>query len=82
MDVFEQWLNDEILSGPENTPVADSSAGRQPFLATLWLHTNHQPHPALPEFYHAYTDVYGNPAGDYLGTLTQMDHQVCILYSG
>ena len=72
-----------------------------PFLAVLWLHTNHMPHPAMPEWYHAYTGVDGQvstlirtthsalcevrvraltcdpqPAGDYLGTLSQMDQQV------
>eukprot|EP00050_Salpingoeca_kvevrii_P018241 m.72016 g.72016 ORF g.72016 m.72016 type:complete len:569 (+) comp7975_c0_seq4:1186-2892(+) len=47
-----------------------------PFVALLWLHTNHVPHPALPEYYHAYRDTQGNWAGDYLGTITQMDAQV------
>ena len=28
---------------------------------------------ALPEWYHAYTDKLGRPAGDYLGSLSQMD---------
>ena len=45
----------------------------KPFLTLLFLHTVHQPHPAMPEYYFAYNDTYGNPAGDYLGTLTQMD---------
>eukprot|EP00039_Didymoeca_costata_P025389 m.13161 g.13161 ORF g.13161 m.13161 type:complete len:719 (+) comp4799_c0_seq2:74-2230(+) len=48
----------------------------QPFLAFVWLHTNHEPHPSLPNFYHNYTDAFGDPAGDYLGTLTQMDVQI------
>jgi hypothetical protein len=43
---------------------------KKPFMALLWLHTNHEPHPALPQFYHNYTDVFGDPAGDYLGTAT------------
>lgn len=42
----------------------------------LWLHTNHMPHPSMPEWYHAYEDANGQPAGDYLGTLSQMDHQI------
>lgn len=44
-----------------------------PFLAYMALSTNHVPHYALPEWYHAYTDALGNIAGDYLGTLSQMD---------
>jgi hypothetical protein len=44
-----------------------------PFLAYIALSTNHEPHYALPEWYHAYTDAFGKPAGDYLGTLSQMD---------
>lgn len=53
-----------------------SRASGKPFFATLQLHTNHQPHPSLPEYYHAYNDTNGAPAGDYLGTLTQMDAAV------
>ena len=52
------------------------AAGAPPFLAVLWLHAIHEPHPALPQFYHAYNDTFGDPAGDYLGTLTQTDAQV------
>lgn len=36
----------------------------QPFLAVLWLHTNHIEHIALPEYFNAYKDVFGKPAGD------------------
>merc|ERR1719465_58449 len=43
------------------------------WLAQLSLHTNHEPHPALPEFYNAYTEAEGGPAGDYHGTISQMD---------
>ena len=39
MDTFEEFL-DRKTTGPEKSP----------FLAVLWLHTNHEPHPALPEF--------------------------------
>ena len=46
----------------------------QPFLALLFLHTNHDPHYALPEWYHAYNDTEGNWAGNYLGTVSQMDN--------
>ena len=53
-----------------------SQAAGKPFFATLQLHTNHVPHPALPQYYHAYNDTNGDPAGDYLGTLTQMDAAV------
>ena len=58
------------------TFVQKNVALNQPFLALLWFHTVHEPHPAMPEFYHAYKDVYGDPAGDYLGTITQMDVQI------
>ena len=47
-----------------------------PFLALLWLHTVHEPHAALPEFYHGYRDAFGDPARDYLGSITQMDVQI------
>lgn len=53
-----------------------SRAAGKPFFATMQLHTNHQPHPSLPEYFHAYNDTNGAPAGDYLGTLTQMDAAV------
>ena len=46
-----------------------------PFLASLWLHTVHTPHAALPDFYYLYNDSRGQPAGNYLGLLTQMDAQ-------
>lgn len=29
--------------------------------------------------YHTYTDVFGKPAGDYLGTLSQMDNSLGVL---
>ena len=51
-------------------------AASRPFLAALWLHTPHTPHPALPRFYFGYNDSYGGPAGDYLGAISQMDEQV------
>jgi arylsulfatase len=38
------------------------------FLAYLCLHSIHEPHPALPEYYNLY---HNDP--DYLGTITQMD---------
>eukprot|EP01059_Diplonema_ambulator_P032057 TRINITY_DN60_c0_g1_i1.p1 TRINITY_DN60_c0_g1~~TRINITY_DN60_c0_g1_i1.p1 ORF type:complete len:694 (+),score=216.79 TRINITY_DN60_c0_g1_i1:125-2083(+) len=53
----------------------------KPFFAFLWLHTNHVPHYALPEWYHAYNDTLGNPAGNYLGTISQMDYQIGRLHS-
>ena len=46
------------------------------FMAQLWLHTVHIPHPAMPQWYHNYSDVHGQPAGDYLGTVSQMDAQI------
>jgi hypothetical protein len=45
----------------------------RPVMAWLHLHTNHVPHFALPQWYHAYNDSLGNWAGDYLGTISQMD---------
>ena len=54
---------------------ASVSAGAS-FFATLQLHTNHVPHASLPEYFYAYNDTAGRPAGDYLGTLTQMDAAV------
>ena len=66
MDLFEDFLTRKAPGGSEASP----------FLAVIWLHTNHVPHPAMPEWYHAYKDVYGEPAGDYLGTLSQMDQQI------
>lgn len=63
MDVFEEFHGRMLQQ-------------RQPYMAHLWLHTNHVPHPAMPQFYFAYNDTYGKPAGDYLGTLTQMDAQI------
>ena len=53
--------------------VAASAAAATPFFAALELHTNHLPHPSLPQYFHAYNGTDGLPAGDYLGTLTQMD---------
>jgi arylsulfatase A-like enzyme len=44
-----------------------------PFLATLWLHTVHSPHPATPEYFAKYAN---SDDGDYLGTVSQMDHQI------
>jgi len=50
--------------------VADS----KPWLAHLCLHSIHEPHPAMPEFYALYQN---DP--DYLGTLTQMDSAIGVL---
>lgn len=66
VDKFDQFL--ENLTKSSDEP--------QPFLAVLWLHTNHNPHPAMPEWFHAYTDAQQRPAGDYLGTISQMDAQI------
>jgi arylsulfatase A-like enzyme len=66
MDLFEDFLKRKAPGGSEESP----------FFAAIWTHTNHEPHPAMPEWYHAYADVYGEPAGDYLGTISQMDQQI------
>jgi hypothetical protein len=42
----------------------------RPFYAHLCLHSIHEPHPAMPQYYRLYEN---DP--DYLGTLTQMDAQ-------
>lgn len=65
VDKFEEYLARKT-SGDEEAP----------FMAHLWFHTNHMEHPSLPEYYYAYNDTMGNPAGDYLGTITQMDVQI------
>ena len=70
LTLFDAQLFDSFLSqDTQNTP----------FLAYIALSTNHVPHYALPEWYHAYNDTFGKPAGDYLGSLSQMDHSLGIL---
>jgi len=63
IDHFEEFLQRKSTSGTETGP----------WLAQLSLHTNHIPHPAMPEWYTAYTEAEGGPAGDYHGTISQMD---------
>jgi len=63
MDTFEPWVTKQVNNNKH-------------FFAFLWLHTNHEPHYALPEWYHKYNDTHGDPAGDYLGTISQMDSQI------
>eukprot|EP01046_Picozoa_sp_COSAG06_P074725 COSAG06_NODE_22996_length_706_cov_0.670511_1_plen_100_part_00 len=57
IDTFETFLERQV-------------ATQSPFYAHLCFHSIHEPHPAMPEFYHMYEN---DP--DYLGTLTQMDTQ-------
>jgi hypothetical protein len=52
---FTTFLDDRVSDG-------------RPWLAHLCLHSIHEPHPAMPAYYHLYQN---DP--DYLGTLTQMD---------
>ena len=52
---FIKFLDDRVSDG-------------RPWLAHLCLHSIHEPHPAMPQFYSQYKN---DP--DYLGTLTQMD---------
>ena len=59
VDHFEEFLRD----------VVDRQS--RPFLAHLALHSIHEPHPAMPEYWKLYSK---DP--DYLGTLTQMDVQI------
>ena len=44
---------------------------RRPFLAHLCMHSIHEPHPSMPQYY----DLYERDP-DYLGTLTQLDVQI------
>lgn len=81
VDTFEHFLQLEgYPSIAKRNSLAAGEGGDnatpRPFLAVLWLHTVHEPHAALPEFYHNYTDALGDPARDYLGSITQMDVQV------
>ena len=54
MDRFEEFLVRKTTTEPGG------------FFAALWTHTNHVPHPSLPEYFHMYTDKEGQPAGDYV----------------
>jgi hypothetical protein len=47
--------------------VGKSVAAARPFLVELSLHSIHEPHPAMPEYW----SLYKNDP-DYLGTLTQV----------
>jgi hypothetical protein len=66
IDSFDAFLNRSVVTKSQPPP----------FLAVLWLHTIHMPRGAMPQFFHAYKDAFGDPAGDYLGSITQMDVQV------
>lgn len=66
MDEMESFLAAHLLSGA--TP--------SPFLAVLWLHSIHEPHPSLPQYHSSYKDAFGDLAGDYLGTISQVDVQI------
>ena len=67
------------VPGDDSAFIIDSSEeflGRQvaantPFYAHLCFHAIHEPHPAMPQFYHMYSK---DP--DYLGALTQWDVQL------
>eukprot|EP01043_Picozoa_sp_COSAG02_P048417 COSAG02_NODE_4754_length_5022_cov_2.228113_2_plen_736_part_00 len=61
MDHFEEWLH-----------TADRVS--KPWLALLWLHTVHVPHPAMPEWFNSVP--YPQQNGDYQGTIAQMDAQI------
>lgn len=63
MDYFEDFLKRKAQS-------------KESWFAQLSIHTNHVPHPSLPEWYNAYTEAEGGPAGDYHGTISQMDAAV------
>ena len=59
MDTFEEFLDDVAVKQ------------KRPFLAHLCLHSIHEPHPSMPQYW----DMYKTDP-DYLGTLTQMDVQI------
>ena len=61
VDHFETWLE----TGNRST---------LPWLALLFLHTVHVPHPAMPEWYQSVP--YPSVNGDYQGTIAQMDAQI------
>jgi arylsulfatase A-like enzyme len=58
VDQFEAFLERQI-------------AAKRPWLAHICFHAIHEPHPAMPYFYHLYQK---DP--DYLGALTMWDTQV------
>jgi len=64
LDEFESFLERKSSTGDE--------PGK--WLAQLSMHTNHEPHPSLPEWYNAYKEAEGGPAGDYHGTISQLDY--------
>ena len=72
LTMFDAGLFDQFLTDGEG----QEEEAPPPFLAYIALSTNHVPHYALPEFFHAYNDTFGKPAGDYLGSLSQMDHSL------
>jgi len=55
LDRFEEFLKRQVAS-------------ERPFLAHICFHAIHEPHPAMPEYYHLYAK---DP--DYLGALTMWD---------
>jgi len=73
------FMVEQLLSYLDGREGEDSE---RPFFVYFHLHTNHVPHPSLPEYFHAYKDVNGDPAGDYLGTISQMDAALGQLIAG
>ena len=65
--VGHQLQEDETLEAF----VKQSVANKTPFLAALWLHYIHLPHPAMPKYYAQYAN---DP--DYVGTLQQLDDNI------
>ena len=67
--------DDSVFIVEKFTQFLDERAhDKRPWLAHLCLHSIHEPHPAMPEFYALYQN---DP--DYLGTLTQMDSAIGVL---
>ena len=70
LGVKEPGDDSDFLIGRFETFLRKTVAAQRPFYAHICLHSIHEPHPAMPEYYALYAK---DP--DYLGTLTQMDAQ-------
>lgn len=69
LDEFESFLaGREIEEGTADITIGGKDERAQPFLAYLTMHSIHEPHPALPEYYGRYER---DP--DYNGILFQFD---------
>ena len=60
-----------MFNHADKRPTTRQATAGRPWLAHLCFHAIHEPHPAMPQFYHDYAN---DP--DYLGALTMWDVQV------